>query len=127
MQNASDLPEASYEHHPVEDLEPLPDLTEDELRRFLAHLRKVFGFIWDHGRATPNRAMIRAAVVAWIVSPEMLGSPTQLELARMIGRKNKQSVNREVVLFREAFNGYQAQGMRGEDARKHMAMAYHSK
>jgi hypothetical protein len=124
VQDAAELPEASYEHHPIEDIEPLADLTDEQLRLFLAHLRKVFAWVWNNGQSTPNRAMIRAAVVSWIISPEMLGSPTQLELARMIGRKNKQSVNREVVLFREAFGGYQAQGMRGNDARKHMAEAY---
>jgi hypothetical protein len=127
VQDAAELPEASYEHHPVEDIEPLSELTEEELRRFLAHMRRMLAWMWDNGHATPNRAMIRAAVVAWVVSPEMLGSPTQLELARMIGKKNKQSINREVVLFRDAFGGYQAQGMRGEDARENMSKKYHER
>tara|TARA_R110000824_G_scaffold401783_1_gene616168 strand:- start:2860 stop:3471 length:612 start_codon:yes stop_codon:yes gene_type:complete len=139
--DAPDRPEASYEAHPVETIEPLPDLSLESLPpehreiifrlmgeafepllRFMVEEIKLTGAAEKHSKfdtiLKEKTVTLRTIVAAYVMRPELFGGVSASELARRLGI-NKQRFNWYVTLFRKRL-GYQSHVMRPPKARINM-------
>jgi len=107
--------ECHPQHPSVGFVYPSDHLDQDDSLKLLAALERIFTWILRGGRGKPKGILIRTAVVAWTILPEMFKNATQTELAAMFGLKDKQSIGREVSDFRSEF-GYFDGRHRSDDA-----------
>ncbi len=69
--DVADDPRASYEHHPVEDIEPLPERDCTACGEYHLHLVLWLSEPYARQRA-PHKAWQRTAVYLWLVAPDKL-------------------------------------------------------
>lgn len=112
---------ATYERHPVDDLEPLPESAWDDAGAALARLLLFATRKGVRGHTPkPSTIALRAGVAIWCLRPDLM--PISLtQLARKLGY-TKQAASKILRLFQAEFD-WQARGARGRDSRNVMRRA----
>ena len=115
--DAADFDLASYEHHPVEDLEPLPEWPSGtELRRACIKLMCVLESIdtfMNSGHAVPTR-WIQVSIALGLHSTAGM---TETEIAGKLGI-SRQAVSRGTVQFLRMVQLPPSFGLKSEEARR---------
>jgi hypothetical protein len=142
--DAADRPEASYEAHPIDAIEPVPDLAIEALPmeqkamiyrlvgqafepvlRFLVEEIKITGRTEKHSTLTATlrekTVTLRTIATAYALRPELFGGVSATEVARRLGI-NKQRLNWYVTMFKKRLH-YQSQVMRTKEACENMKEA----
>lgn len=127
----ADSPLASYERHPVEDMEPVTPDETNKLRPLLfwiaEPMRRTVPVGTGHKSAKPvarycgSKLGIRSAVLVYCLAPDLFPGETMETLSRKHGF-TKQAFSKHVRSFFETF-GIQTRVMRSKDARESMRRA----
>lgn len=115
--DAAEMSAASYERHPVEDIEPLPppdDRTADAIGRILRWL----GANLELDR-NPALLGVKTAALLYIVRPDMLDGRPASEIAARLGA-SKQGFNKQLRSFLR-WTGYRGRHLRTPEVRAHAA------
>jgi hypothetical protein len=81
------------------------EINEDGFEVAGGAIKSLMRWIWQDGKRNPEGLQIRAAIVAWVMLPE-LEELTETDLARAFG-KHKQSYGRWVQQWKLDFPGIQ--------------------
>lgn len=92
-------------------------LNPEEIEANLKMLKLFLGWAWQNGECRSNGLGVRLAVLCWVFLDDVK-TMNQTELAKVIGKKDRQSLNRWVIVFRKYFNFSFYKGHKNDAARK---------